>query len=139
MSGSMNKGSSKPSPLTGPTTKEARDTGLAMALLSLLAAWFWSVWELTGLALVLVLLSLIFPRVFRPLAGPWFALSRLMGEISSRIVLTLLFFLVVTPVGLLRRLCGADPLQLRQWHQGNASVMRRRDHLYLPEDLERPY
>lgn len=121
------------------TTKQARDTGLAMALLGLLAAWFSGWWELTGLALVLVLLSLIFPTVFRPLAGPWFALSRLMGEISSRVVLTLLFFLVVTPVGLLRRLAGADPMQLRQWRRGHASVMRCRDHLYRPEDLDNPY
>ena len=117
----------------------ARDTGLAMVLLSLLVAWFAGMWELTGLALLLLLFSLLFPTVFRPLAGPWFALSRMMGEVSSRVVLTLLFFLVVTPVGLLRRLAGADPMQLRQWRKGNTSVMRRRDHLYRPEDLDKPY
>jgi multisubunit Na+/H+ antiporter MnhG subunit len=121
------------------TVKQARDTGLALALLCLLAAWLAGFWELTGLALLVLLLSLVFPNIFRPLAGPWFALSRVMGEVSSRVVLTLLFFLVVTPVGLLRRLTGADPMQLQKWRQGNASVMRCRDHLYRPEDLDKPY
>lgn len=122
-----------------PAVKPARDTGLALGLVALLTAWFLHRWEFVGLATLLLLLSLIRPAIFNPLAGPWFALSRILGEISSRIILTLLFFAVVTPVGLIRRWCGADPMQLRQWRRGNNSVLRRRDHLFRPEDLERPY
>jgi hypothetical protein len=112
---------------------------LALFLLALLTAWLLRRWEFVGLAGLLLLFSLARPAIFGPLAGPWFVLSRILGEISSRIILTLLFLAVVTPVGLIRRLCGADPMQLRQWRRGNDSVLRRRDHLFQPEDLEKPY
>lgn len=119
--------------------EEAKDTGLALVLLTLLLHWLGEYGALMPVAIVLLLTCILRPQVYRPLVGPWRKLGEALGAVASRIVLTLLFFLVVTPVGLLRRMAGADPMQLRQWRRGSASAMHRRDHRFCPEDLEKPY
>jgi len=55
------------------------------------------------------------------------------------VLLTLLFYLIVTPLGLVRRLAGADPLQLSAWNRNLSSTFRERTHTYIPDDLEPPY
>lgn len=116
-----------------------QDTGLAMVLLSLMVSWLAAWPNLVPLAILLLLLSILCPQVFLPVSRPWFWFAELLGEISSRCVLTVLFFLVVTPVGLLRRLGKADPMQGRKWKVGTDSVFRVREHCWRASDLEKPY
>ena len=53
----------------------------------------------------------------------------------SKIILTLIFFLIVTPVGLIRRWTGADSLQLKKWKQGTDSVFVERQGVIQDKDL----
>jgi Mg2+/citrate symporter len=124
---------------TGATPEQSRDTGLAAVLLCLLLTYFWNYQQLISLAILVLLVTMIWPGLFRPLAGLWFGLAHLMGAVVSRVVLAILFFGVVTPIGLFRRLLGADPLQLKKWKRGSESVFVRRSALILPADLEKPY
>ena len=57
----------------------------------------------------------------------------------SKVVLTLTFFLVLTPTALFRRLCGKDTLRLRCFGRDQSSVFRVRDHTFTPADIEQPY
>lgn len=43
----------------------------------------------------------------------WMGLAEAMGFVMTRLILALIFFLVVTPTGLLRKLFGGDPLNRR--------------------------
>jgi Saxitoxin biosynthesis operon protein SxtJ len=52
------------------------------------------------------------PIWLRPLNKVWTKLGLLMGRVVSPVVTGLLFYLVVTPTGLLFRLFGKDPLRL---------------------------
>lgn len=124
---------------TKATPEQSRDTGLAAVLICLLLTYFWNLPQCIPLAILLLLATMVWPGLFRPLAGPWFGLAHLMGAVVSRVVLAVLFFGVVTPIGLLRRLWGADPLQLKKWKHGSESVFIRRSALITPEDLEKPY
>lgn len=125
--------------LTRASPEQARDTGLAAVLLCLLLIYFWNYQQLLPLAILLLLATMVWAGLFRPLAGLWFGLAHLMGAVVSRVVLAILFFGVVTPIGLMRRLWGADPLQLKKWKRGSESVFVERSASILPEDLERPY
>ncbi|MEZ6068047.1 MAG: SxtJ family membrane protein [Planctomycetaceae bacterium] len=49
----------------------------------------------------------------RPIYAAWDRMSAALGALVSTILLGLVYFLVLTPLGLLRRWFGADPLQLR--------------------------
>ena len=62
-----------------------------------------------------------------------------MGKVVSKILLTLIFFVVVTPVGLIRRLTGADSLQLKKWKKGTDSVFVERQGAIQDKDLVNPY
>ncbi len=86
-------------------------------------------------AFLLMLITILVPVMFYPFALPWFGLSKLLSVISPVIILTILFFLLVTPVGLFRKLFGKDSMRLKQFKKGKHSVMINRAHLYTEADL----
>ena len=57
----------------------------------------------------------------------------------SRLVLGLIFFLMVMPVGLIRRLMGKDSLNLKQWKNGQDSVFMVRDITFSKSNIDKPY
>ena len=101
-------------------TSSDRSFGLVFAgVFALLAAYNWwharAAWPLyLAVAFAFLALALLRPNVLSPLNRVWTKLGLVLGMIVSPIVLGLLFFLVVTPVGLLMRLMGKDPLRLRR-------------------------
>lgn len=119
--------------------KRARDTGLALALGFGVWAWLTGEWIPVLPGGVVLVLALTVPVLFTPLAPLWFGLSEAMGAVMSRIVLTVLFWGVLTPIARLHRLSGADPLLLRRWKSGRDSVFVSRHRTYSREDLEKPF
>ena len=125
--------------LLSSTPEQAKDTGMAMVLICLLLGYFGKFPKFLGVSIVLLLITMAWPKAFKPLAGLWFGLSHLMGQVVSKIVLTLAFFLIVTPIGVIRRWMGADSLQLKKWKKGNSSVFVERRGAIQDKDLLEPY
>jgi multisubunit Na+/H+ antiporter MnhG subunit len=121
------------------TTDQAKDTGMAMVLICLLIAFFGGKQYFYGLAILLLLINMICPKVFRPAAKIWFGFSHLLGSVMSRIILSVIFLVLVLPVGVYRRAIGKDSLQLKKWKKDNASVFRIREHEFTSEDIKHPY
>jgi len=121
------------------TKEQSRDTGMAMVLL-LLILYAYLKWRglLLG-AILFQVLNMIVPQIFRPIAVVWLGLSNLLGAVASRVLLSMVFFTVVTPIGILRRLLGKDSLKLRAFKSGEGSVMSERHHTFTGADIERPY
>lgn len=115
---------------------QARDTGMAMVLICLLGWVFTHANAWVVAALVLLVINMTVPMVFKPLGFVWFGLSNVLGAVVSRLILSLIFFIVVTPLALVRRAMGHDSLKLKQWKQGKASVFVERNHRYQADDLE---
>jgi hypothetical protein len=92
-----------------------------------------------GIALIVLLINMLRPQVYKPLAKWWFALSNLLSRIVPRILLGVLFYVMVTPVGLIRRVLGKDPLQLKKWKKGRESVLRERNHTLSAKDIINPF
>ena len=67
--------------------------------------------------LALLVVTMTWLAIFTPLARIWFGLSHILGGIASKVLLALVFFLVATPIGLLRRMKGADDMRLKILHQ----------------------
>lgn len=68
--------------------------------------------------------GLILPKALKPLQIAWMALGLVLGFFVSRIILMILFYAVITPIGLLTRLLGKDILDERidksktsYWHR----------------------
>ena len=62
---------------------------------------------------VFLILGLINSQILTPLNKLWFKFGLLLGKIISPLVMGLIFFLVVTPIGLIMRILGKDVLNLK--------------------------
>jgi hypothetical protein len=82
---------------------------------------------------------MIVPQVFRPVAVLWFGLAHLLGAVASRVLMFIVFALVVTPIGLIRRVLGRTRCACARFRAGNESVMVVRNHTFTASDLEKPY
>jgi len=121
------------------TINQAKDTGLAIILILLLFINFGRYYFLILPAIVVLVLTMIWPAIFGPLARVWFGLSHFIGSIVSKILLTIIFFSIATPIGLLLRLIGADSMRLRKWKHSENSVFVERNQTYSKNDLKNPY
>lgn len=121
------------------TDKQSTDTGMAAVLIFLLVGYFGDNNSFVGIAILCLVVNMIFPSLYKPIAVVWFELSKILGTVMSNVLLTTLFYLLVTPVGFIRRILGADPMKLKSWKKDNASVFQLVNHRYRPEDLEKPY
>ena len=71
-------------------------------------------WWALVLAFVFAVVALVWPRRLAPLNKLWLRFGLFLSSIVSPIVLGLLFYTTLTPVGLIMRLSGKDPLRLRR-------------------------
>jgi hypothetical protein len=121
------------------TKDQARDTGMAIVLILLLAAAARQKEGYVLLGILVQVVNMTAPQVFKPFAVLWFGLSHVLGAVMSKVLMMLVFFLVVTPIAVWRRLSGADALALKSFKAGRGSVMTVRNHTYTPRDMEQPY
>jgi uncharacterized membrane protein (DUF2068 family) len=98
-------------------TKELRQFGVTIAAaLCLIGGWLWwkeSQWDgyLFVAAAAVLLPTLLFPTLLKPFHRFWMVLGLCMGLVVTGVLMVVLFYLVVTPIGLLMRLRGMDPLK----------------------------
>jgi hypothetical protein len=70
-------------------------------------------WSLI-ISLIFLILGLIQSKILTPLNKLWFKFGIFLGKIISPIIMGVIFFLVVTPTGLVMRLLGKDVLNLKK-------------------------
>lgn len=69
------------------------------------------IWPFPGaVSLLFLLTALLLPMVLAPVEKVWMWFAGILGFIMTNVLLTLVFFLGVTPTGLLMRLSGRDPM-----------------------------
>ena len=81
--------------------------------------WYW-----ISAGVILSAFRLIAP-LFREVYRFWLALSVILGYFVSRILLTIIFFVVITPVSLISRIAGKDPMERKLDPQADSYWMRR--------------
>jgi multisubunit Na+/H+ antiporter MnhG subunit len=118
---------------------QAKDTGMAMVLICLILSFFLKNDLYIKIALVALIINMIVPTFYKYPAYVWLGLSHLLGAVVSRVLLTLIFFIIVTPVSLIRRLFGFDSLKLRKFKRGSGSVMTARGVTFSGNDLKTPF
>lgn len=111
-------------PVTGGARRSGREAlrrfGLVMAvpLAVLGGALLWKGRPagpcLLAAAAVFAVLAVGAPRLLAPVERWWMAFARVLGTAMTYVVLTLTWVLLVTPIALVMRLAGKDPLALRR-------------------------
>lgn len=78
-----------------------------------------------GIAIAFLTVALVYPVLLAPLNRLWLKFGMLLHAITSPIILGIMFYLVITPIGLLMRLAGKDFLRLKFEPSSSSYWIRR--------------
>ena len=70
------------------------------------------IWSLI-ISFIFIILGLLNSKILTPLNKLWFKFGVILGKIISPIIMGIIFFLVVTPTGLIMKVLGKDLLRLK--------------------------
>lgn len=105
--------------LTRPVTANPRRFGLLVGGACVIISG-WLAWReraaapyVFGVGSMLVAAGVLWPSVLRPLETAWMWMAKRLGRVGNTVILTLFFFLVLTPFALALRVFGRDRLAVR--------------------------
>jgi len=102
----------------------------------LVLAWLFSLPLIAYIAAAIGLFSLVIPPVGYGIVWGWYKIAEILGTINAKIILSLLYYILVTPMALLFRLSGNDPMLLSKPEN---SVYKERDYTFEAKDLQNPW
>jgi hypothetical protein len=120
-------------------TKKATDTGLAVSLILIITAYITGDDRFLIGSGICLFTAMALPVAYRPLAPVWFGFSHVLGAVVSRIFFSVIFFLVATPMGLIRRVLGKDAMKRKSWKQSSESVFLERGESLTADHLTKPF
>lgn len=122
-----------------------RSFGLVFAVFfAILALWpvisrdaprWWAVFLSAGFAIA----ALLFPRVLHPANWAWTKFGLLLNRFTNPIITGLVFFLAVTPTGLLMKMFGKNPLRLGYEPEAQTYWIERRPPGPAPESMSNQF
>lgn len=123
----------------GPQNPE-RSFGVSVGIVLLLIAGYlwWSDRTLAaqivgGIGLVLTTLGRFRPSLLKWPSALWWKFALLLGHVNARVILTLIFVVVLTPIAVVWRVIGRDPLAMRRrtWTGWTQYPARYRDRAHF--------
>lgn len=100
--------------------KSLRSFGLVMGgvllVVVLIVTWKsgWSlttaVWVITAASVLFIATALAAPQLLRTIHRLWMMFATILGYVMTRVILAVVFFAIITPIGLVLRAVGKDPL-----------------------------
>jgi hypothetical protein len=111
---------------------------LLVIVTGLLVIWYiQKVETLLYVSLGIALAGLIIPPIATGIDWLWYKIAKVMGAVMSRVILTVFFFGILTPIALLKKLLsGKDPMQLKD---PGTTTWKERNHLFTAKDIENPW
>jgi len=129
--------------VTSPAKNDVRGFGLVMLAASLVVAWrlrhegVVAFGTCIAVGVVLAAASFFAPAVVRPLADGWAKLGRLLGRVTTPILLVLVFGLVVIPLRVVLAVLRIDPLAMRFDRSPKSHFVERSKRVFDKDDFER--
>jgi len=126
------------------TPKALRDFGLIMAgmlilMFGIVLPWLFSfstpIWPFVA-AFVFAVVALLQPMLLAPVNRVWLKVSLVLGWINTRLIMGLMYFCLIVPMGLILRVLGKDPLSNKILKDAESyrviSKVRDKKHLEKP-------
>lgn len=82
----------------------------------------------------IAIISFPFPVLKKTVHKTWVKVGEIVGWLMHRIILSILFYLILTPIALLKKIMGNDSLQISRKERNSTFIPR--NHLYSPKDME---
>lgn len=98
-------------------------------------------WEWSWIAIAgsFTLMAYFWAAPLRPLNALWHRLGLLLGRIVNPVVMGAVFFLAVSPVGLIMRLSGKDPLRLKLDRSADSYWQPRERSSTVPQSMSNQF
>ena len=119
--------------------KQLSETGMAIVLILLLIGFLTQKIIFYKIAIPVLILDMIIPIVYYPFAILWFGFSEILGIITSKVLLSIIYFIFVLPVAVFRRLMRKDSLQINNFKKSKNSVFITRNITFTSAEIEKPY
>nr|AYN62327.1 SxtJ [Heteroscytonema crispum UCFS15] len=91
-------------------------------------------WVIAG---ILWIWAIIAPTTLNFVYQSWMRIGLVVGWIQTRIILGVLFYIMITPIGLMRRLLNQEPMKLR--FEPELPTYRQLSKLRTTESMEKPF
>jgi Saxitoxin biosynthesis operon protein SxtJ len=96
-------------------------------------------WWAVAIALAFLVVGLVYPRTRSPLNKLWFRLGLLLHAITTPLILGLVYYTTITPIGVLMRTLGQNPLRLRLDRSATTYWIDRRPPGPAPDTMPRQF
>ncbi len=120
-------------------TTDERKTSLevicVLAVVCLAAGLYFDSKVLSSISLCLMIIGVLFKKLSFLIAKSWLRFSTALGTVNTRIILTAIFYLFLTPLAFFFRLFSGDFMKIGK--NSTESLWDKRDHIYSREDLEK--
>jgi hypothetical protein len=120
------------------TDKWIKDTGEVLALVLLFLGIINNYKYFIILAFVALIITSVAPNLLKPIAFLWKKITEILAYIMPRVFFGFVYFVIVTPIGYMRRLLGYDSLSLKN-NSAKLTSFITRNHLFTKKDLIKPY
>ena len=121
------------------TKKEYRNFGIILGLITLTLGSI-MFWKNNSFYSILFTISLIFltsglltPMILKPIYFVWMVLASILGIFMTRLILSIVFYSVLTPIGLVFRIFGKQFIELR-WDKSEDSYWNYRSNEYQKKE-----
>jgi len=127
------------------TKDELRKFGLTIGILLLLIALFIFIFKasisipLAVIGLLFIIFAIVLPVILLPLQKFWMALAIVLGWFSTRIILSIVFYLLLTPIKIIAKIFGKEFLELKIDKQAKSYWRNRSREEFNPSDYERQF
>ena len=82
---------------------------------------------------ILFVLGILVPAILKPIYWTWMIFATILGWIMTRVILSLLFYIIITPIGLIPRFFGKQFLELK-WDKSKESYWNLRTNEHLQKE-----
>jgi len=86
-----------------------------------------------------LVIDMTFPMFYYPVALVWLGLTNLLGAIVSRVLISIVYIVILMPIGIIRRMTGKDALNLKGFKKDKSSVMVTRNYEFTAKDITNPF
>lgn len=132
-------------PKTSATEKELRSFGLIMAgmiafFFGFLIPWIWDLawptWPWVFVAFFAIL-GLAKPSFLAPIYKGWMKFAFALGWFNTRLILSIIFYGIVFPIGLIFKILGKDPMKRK--YDKSLESYRKESKQPSKDNLEKPF
>ncbi len=121
------------------STAQVYGSGLASLLIILIVYFFTRNTTLLYVCFGVIILLMVWPRPFRYFGMLWLSFGELLGFVVGRLLLTIIYGLLVIPIGLFVRKKIRRNMQLFSFYASKQSAFKQRDHVFSEKDFEKPF